>query len=371
MRITELGAALDDLFPPGWAEPWDNVGLTIGRADAEIKRVMVALDATLETVAEAVDRHCELLLTHHPFPWHEHRRYDLAAPEGRLLAEVLRAGLNLFAVHTNLDASPQGHAALLAHRLGMTDLRPIKPGGDRLVKIVVFVPREDAARVRAAMDEAGAGKIGNYRGCSFTTAGIGRFIPEEGARPARGGVGLETIVDEERVEAICQGRFIERILQTVRAVHPYETMAYDVFPEEFGEAEVGLGRVGRIVPTAAREFLCRLKESLGVEKFDLAGPLPEPLERVAVCPGAAGDMIGRAAAAGAQILIGGEFSYHDVLTARAHSLALVAAGHYETELPAVEILWARCCEIAGEKIEIIRAESERNPFAQFREGGEG
>ena len=370
MRIAELGAALDELFPPRWAEPWDNVGLTIGRADVELRRVLVALDVTLETVAEAVDRRCELLLTHHPFPWHERRRYDLAAPEGRLLAEVVRAGLNLFAVHTNLDASPQGHAALLAHRLGLADVRPMKPGGDRLVKIVVFVPREDAARVRAAMDEAGAGRIGNYRGCSFTTAGIGRFIPQEGARPARGEIGSETAVEEERVEAICQGRLMERVLRAVRAVHPYETLAYDVVPVEFGEAEVGLGRVGRIVPTSPGEFLARLKGLLGVERLDLAGPLPGLLERVAICPGAAGEMIERAAAAGAQLLIGGEFSHHDVLAARAHGLAVAAAGHYPTELPAVEILWARCREIVGEAVEVLRAEGEHNPFAQFREGGE-
>ncbi|MGQ9780585.1 MAG: Nif3-like dinuclear metal center hexameric protein [Bacillota bacterium] len=213
MRLAELQKALDEAFPPHWAAAWDNVGLTIGRADAEVRRIFVALDVTAETVAEAVERRCELLVTHHPFPWHERRRYDLAAPEGRLLAEVVRTGLNLLAVHTNLDAAPDGHAVFLAHRLGLADLRPLKPTGDRLVKIVVFVPRgEDAARVRTALAEAGAGKIGRYRGCSFTTAGTGRFIPEEGAHPAIGRIGQEEAVEEERVEAICQARLVDRVL---------------------------------------------------------------------------------------------------------------------------------------------------------------
>ncbi|NLG83005.1 MAG: Nif3-like dinuclear metal center hexameric protein, partial [Firmicutes bacterium] len=153
MRLVELQKALDDAFPPQWAAAWDNVGLTVGWAGAEVRRILVALDVTVETVADAVERGCQLLVTHHPFPWRERRRYDLAAPEGKILAEVMRAGLNLLAVHTNLDAAPDGHAVLLARRLGLRDLRPLKVTGERFVKIAVFVPQgEDAARVRAAMD---------------------------------------------------------------------------------------------------------------------------------------------------------------------------------------------------------------------------
>lgn len=363
MRIAELQKALDETFPPQWAAAWDNVGLTIGRADLEVHRILVALDVTAETVAEAGERRCELLLTHHPFPWHERRQYDLAAPEGRLLAEVVRSGLNLLAVHTNLDVSPHGHAVFLAQRLGLTDLRPLKPAGDRLVKIVVFVPRgEDAARVRTAMSEAGAGRIGHYRGCSFTATGVGRFIPEEGAHPALGQIGQEEAVEEERVEAICQARLVDRVLQAVRAVHPYETMAYDVFPEEFKEAEVGFGRLGRIPPIEPEAFLRRVKEVLKTARLDLIGALPPRIERVAVAPGAAGDLVGPAAALGAQVLLVGEISYHEALEARARGLAVLIGGHYPTEAPAVEILSGHCRAIMGEAVEVFHAERERNPF---------
>jgi hypothetical protein len=92
---------------------------------------------------------------------------------------------------------------------------------DELVKIVVFVPVSHADTVREAMGQAGAGQIGKYSYCSFTTKGLGRFLPEAGATPAVGEVGQLEHVEEERIEVACKKEHLSEIIQAIKAVHPY------------------------------------------------------------------------------------------------------------------------------------------------------
>ncbi|MDB4940434.1 MAG: NIF3-like protein [Candidatus Doudnabacteria bacterium] len=98
------------------------------------------------------------------------------------------------------------------------------------VKIVVFVPETHADVLRQSIGEAGAGKIGNYTFCSFSTKGIGRFKPEQGADPAIGEVGKLEAVAEERVEVACERDQVEGLIKAIKAVHPYEEVVIDIYP---------------------------------------------------------------------------------------------------------------------------------------------
>ena len=101
---------------------------------------------------------------------------------------------------------------------------------DELVKIVVFVPVSHADQVREAMGKAGAGQIGKYSYCSFTTKGLGRFVPEAGATPAIGNVGQLEQVEEERIEVACKREQLSQVIQAIKAVHPYEEVVIDLYP---------------------------------------------------------------------------------------------------------------------------------------------
>jgi hypothetical protein len=96
-------------------------------------------------------------------------------------------------------------------------------------KIVVFVPEVDAEAVRAAMARAGAGVIGDYTHCTFSSPGVGRFLPGEGARPAIGEVGRIEAVAEARIETVCAAVRLSAALAAIRAAHPYEEPAIDVY----------------------------------------------------------------------------------------------------------------------------------------------
>lgn len=99
-----------------------------------------------------------------------------------------------------------------------------------LYKIVVFVPTKNAADLRKAMGEAGAGKVGDYSFSSFSVKGQGRFLPEQGANPTIGSVGKLEVVDEERIETVCKRELVKKVINAIRKVHPYEEIALDVYP---------------------------------------------------------------------------------------------------------------------------------------------
>lgn len=98
------------------------------------------------------------------------------------------------------------------------------------VKIVVFVPTKDADALRKAIGNTGAGTIGNYSYCSFSSKGIGRFLPKEGAHPTIGEVGKLEEVEEERIEFICPREKVDEVIQVIKKNHPYEEVTLDVYP---------------------------------------------------------------------------------------------------------------------------------------------
>lgn len=100
------------------------------------------------------------------------------------------------------------------------------------VKIVVFVPESHTNIVREAIGKAGAGKIGNYTHCSFSSKGLGRFKPEGGAHPAIGEVGKLESVQEERIEFMCDRNLVKDVVAAVKKVHPYEEVALDIYSLE-------------------------------------------------------------------------------------------------------------------------------------------
>jgi hypothetical protein len=101
---------------------------------------------------------------------------------------------------------------------------------EETVKIVVFVPETHADAVREAMGRAGAGRIGRYLHCSFSSRGVGRFLPGEGTNPAIGEVGRIEAVEEERIEMVCERSLLAEVVEAIKRVHPYEEVALDVYP---------------------------------------------------------------------------------------------------------------------------------------------
>lgn len=341
--LDDIVRAVGAAAPWGQAAEWDQVGLHVGDGRAEATGVLVALDATPAVVQEAAERGCNVLLTHHPLLFKPVRRVTAADPVGSLVLRMAQAGVAHVAAHTNLDASAAGVSVALATQLGLEDVRVLAPLSDAMHCVVTYVPPEAADAVREALAAAGAGRIGAYDACSFSSDGTGRFTPGEGAAPAVGRVGAAEAMAEVRLEAVVPSWHLSDAIAAVRASHPYEepvvlsNAVAGVSPRE------GFGAVGDLAaPERLEAFLGRVSEALETPALRHVGNPERPVSRVAVCGGSGLSFLPAALRSGADAYVTADITYHrwaEALSpAGAPRIALVDAGHYETEAVAEALL---------------------------------
>ncbi|HEY3378395.1 MAG TPA: Nif3-like dinuclear metal center hexameric protein [Armatimonadota bacterium] len=340
LTVHNIQTALDALAPPALAESWDNVGLLVGDARQAVRTALIALDASVEVLEQATAQSAELLITHHPLVFSGIKRLVDDGGTVALACRLVREGRALLAAHTNLDAAPDGLNSYVADLLGLRDVRPLLPTEARaLLKLVVYVPETHVDAVRAAICAAGAGQIGHYGECTFGAPGTGTFRPEEGTHPYLGTAGALERVPEIRLETVVPTAALRSVLAALETSHPYEEVAYDLFRLENAWPNAGLGRIGQLAaPTTAGDFLATVQAVLGTDRLALVGERQRPVQRVALCTGAGGDFLDRAWRAGADLYLTGEVKHHQALVAAQRGLAVIDAGHFATERPAVALL---------------------------------
>jgi dinuclear metal center YbgI/SA1388 family protein len=331
---------LDQFAPPRLAAKWDNVGLLLGDRAANVDRVLTCLTVTPEVVAEAVAEKAGLIITHHPMLFRPVQRLTTDHPEGRMLLELVRAGVAVYSPHTAFDNTRGGINEMLAQKLELTDVMPLRrqPGGGQC-KLVVFVPDADLGRVSDALFAAGAGNIGQYSQCSYRLSGTGTFFGSDAAQPSIGQKGRREEVSEWRLEVVCPEEGVGAAVAALRRAHSYEEPAYDVYPLRPAASDQGEGRLGRLpqaMPLA--ELARKAKASLTAGLVQYVGEAARPVERVALACGAAGEFLRDAARAGADVFLTGEMRFHDYLAAQAQGVGLILPGHYATERFAIEEL---------------------------------
>lgn len=338
--VADLVSALEQLAPPHLAARWDNVGLLLGDRHSEVRRVMTCLTLTPESAAEAVDERADLVVSHHPIFFKPVQRLTAESTEGKLVWSLARSGVAVYSAHTAFDNCTGGINDLIAERLELRDRRPLRSaeaGGQ--VKIVVFVPNGDLAKVADAMFAAGAGNIGNYQECSFRTPGTGTFFGTEASNPSLGRKGRREEVAELRLEVVCREERLSDVIRAMRRAHSYEEPAHDIYPLHPVKVSTGEGRVGCLPRSVLLSDLAQMvKSTLGAGAIHRVGDPQRGVERVAIACGAAGEFLGDAVRAGADVFLTGEMRFHDYLSAQAQGIALLLAGHYATERPGVEHL---------------------------------
>ncbi|MEW6486721.1 MAG: Nif3-like dinuclear metal center hexameric protein [Thermodesulfobacteriota bacterium] len=347
VTIEDVARALEELAPPGLAEPWDRCGLQVGDPRAPVHAVLVALDPSPQALSEALRRRAQLLVTHHPLLLEPPASLDLSTPLPRLLADFIRSDVGVYAAHTSLDRAPGGVNDALARCLGLGEVRCLG-SGETLYKLVVTIPLGYEDPVRRALAAAGAGKIGKYEGCGFGCRGMGVFVPREGARPFLGEPGKEERADETRWEVVVRRSALPGALAAVRREHPYEEPAVDVYALEGTVSEGGLGRWGVLpAPRTLGEWARDVAQVLGAGSARLVGDPRAVVERVGVCGGSGTSLWPQAVAAGVQVLVTGDVKYHAALEARQAGLALLDVGHAPSERVAIDVVVAHLASWAG------------------------
>ena len=355
-RLSDWMALLEQAYPAADAESWDNVGLQVGDPSDEVTAVLVCLDVTAETLEEAAQSGASLVLAHHPLFFRPLERLTPDSAAGLLALRAARAGVAVAAAHTNFDVASDGTTAPVMRVLGIEGARPLRPTTTEAsdVKLVVFVPMASTGDVLAAAFAAGAGRIGEYDECSFRVSGTGTFRPSAAANPVVGEREQRTAVSEDRVEIVVDRRDLPGVIDAVIAAHPYEEVAFDVYPlvstPSADTGGKGLGAVGELAaPAPLRDVAAALRVGLPARHLRVAGDPDRMIRRVAACGGAGDSLIGAAVAQGADVYVTGDLRHHVTLDAMTMGMALIDAGHYATEAAALPALISRLGNAARER----------------------
>lgn len=329
-------ALLHQRYDPRTADSWDRVGLVCGDPEEPVDRVLFAVDPVEAVVQEAIASGAGLLVTHHPLFLSGVHGVAADTFKGRVVHQLIRAGIGLLAAHTNADNAKPGVSDAIASALGVTGTEPLEPlAGDPVDKHVVFVPQPDTESLLAAMAAAGAGHIGDYDRAAFFAPGTGTFRPLEGAHPTIGEVGRVERVAESMLQMIAPRSRRDQVVAALRAAHPYEEPAFEVIPLASLPSARGGGRVGELAEQMTLEqFADRVAATLPrtAQGVRVAGDKGQPVRRVAVCGGAGDSLLAAADAAGADVYLTSDLRHHRASEHRAAGgCALVDVAHWAAE----------------------------------------
>jgi len=356
--LSDLVDLLHGWYPPSTADGWDAVGLVHGDPAADVGRVMFAVDPTLEVAREAAEWGADLLVVHHPLFLKPVHGFAATTPKGRTLATLAAAGCALLTAHTNADRAVGGVSEALATTLALTDLAPLTASWDGPQdKLTVYVPVADADRVRAALADAGAGRIGDYDQASFSTPGEGRFRPLEGAAPTIGSVGRPEVVEEVRVEVVLPRGRRAPVVAAMLAAHPYEEPAFDVVElTDPGTAVTGAGRIGNVEETTLRGFAETVAAALPTTAHGVrvAGDPERVVRRVAVCGGAGDFLLDRVLRSDADVYLTSDLRHHPAAEfLEKDGPALVDVAHWAAEWTWLPVVRARVAEALDDTVETL------------------
>jgi dinuclear metal center YbgI/SA1388 family protein len=368
MTVEHVAKILESWAPKWIAWERDNVGLQVGYLHQKVSRILVALDVTEKIITEAATRRADLIISHHPLLFRPPRTITSADSVGKLVLLLAEKRISLYSAHTNLDFTKGGVSFELGRALGLTNIRFLAPLKDLFAKVVVFVPATHVDKVREAMAGAGAGIIGEYESCSFGIEGTGTFRGSSETKPYVGSSGRFETVREIRLEMIAPRAAVESTVRAMKSAHPYEEMAYDIYPVENPSPNYGAGAIGEIrKPLSLAEFLTRAKKVLRTESLRVSGNLKSTVKTVAVCGGSGSDLLPAALAAQADVFLTADINYHTFHSSHG-TMALVDAGHWETEhliLPRIRQELEKAIHHAAEHVQVFVTKYSTNPAQHF------
>jgi dinuclear metal center YbgI/SA1388 family protein len=339
MKINDITRAIEKIAPLKYQEEYDNSGLIIGHPEDEVTGVLLSLDTTEEVIDEAISRNLNLIVAHHPIVFKGLKKLNGSNYVERAVMKAVKHNIAIYAAHTNLDnVLANGVNRKFAQKIGLQDLRILQPKSGLYSKLVIYTPVNDAERIRDAVFEAGAGHIGSYSECSFSTDGAGTFKPGDEANPAIGVRGEREAVQETKLEVIMPSHLAAGIILSVKKVHPYEEMAYDLISLDNETSGIGSGVIGWLPePLAVPDFLALLKKNMELPLVRHTA-FEGMIHQVAVCGGVGSFLTKAAMREKADAFVTSDVKYHEFFDAEKR-LMLCDIGHYESEISTLEIFY--------------------------------
>lgn len=339
MQVKDICKALESIAPLFYQEDYDNAGLIIGNPEQEVTQILLCLDSTEAVLDEAIAKGCNLIVAHHPLIFKGMKKINGKNDVERTVIKAIENKIAIYAAHTNLDnVLHQGVNQKFAQKLGLKNLRILQEKSNQLVKIVFYTPGTSLEKLKEVLFTAGAGHIGQYSECSFTSQGRGTFKPEIGANPTQGKIGSREEEDEYKVESIAPGFIANKVVSELKKSHPYEEMAYEIIPLSNNDQGIGAGVIGELENSMkSDDFLNFLKKSLNLEVIKYTS-FDKEIKKVALCGGSGSFLLNSAIRSNADVYITSDVKYHEFFDAIGN-LMFCDIGHYESEISTLELFY--------------------------------
>lgn len=362
--VREVNNYLENWASLSYQESYDNAGLLVGNPNQVVTGILVALDCTEEIIMEAVEKGCNMVIAHHPIVFKGLKKITGKNYVERAVIIAIKNDVALYASHTNLDHVTPGVNHKIAEKLGLQSVKILSPKKQLLMKLVTFVPINHTQKVLDAIYEAGAGQIGEYKNCSFQVGGTGTFTPTGKANPSIGELYKTEKVNENRIEVILPAHLESGVLQALRLAHPYEEVAYYLTALSNENQEVGAGVIGELPEALGEsEWLAYLKNRMEVSVIRHTRLLGKPIQKVAVCGGAGGFLLGDAIRKGADVFVTADYKYHEFFDADGQ-IIICDIGHYESEVFTKELIHNRLSE-KFTNFAVLNSELITNPVGYY------
>ncbi len=337
--VGEITGCIEDFAPVSYQDSYDNSGLQIGNLSDEVTGVLLAMDITEQVVDEAIALNANLIISHHPLIFYGIKNITVNNYISRSIVKALKKDISIYSCHTNIDNVNMGVNFKITEKLGLQNIRILKPITGDLLKLVFFVPYDHADRVKNVIFEAGAGHIGNYDCCSFDSLGNGTFRASEKAHPFVGEINSVHTEKEMRIETIFPKQSENKIISAMIKAHPYEEVAYDIYPVTNKNPYTGAGAIGYFnEPMDEKLFLNLLKKTFNIPVIRYSNLRGSPVSSIAVCGGSGIFLLNDAINAGADVFVTSDIKYHQFFEA-GRRIILTDIGHFESEQFTLEIFY--------------------------------
>lgn len=339
MIINDLIILLEQFAPPFLQEDYDNAGLITGNAGWNCTGALISLDATEEVIKEAIEKKCNLVIAHHPIVFKGMKKITGKNYVEQTIITAIKNDIAIYAIHTNLDNVLPGVNGKIADILGLVNRKILVPRENLLLKLAVYVPVAEKESLQNALFAAGAGHIGNYSECSFAAEGTGSFKAGAQTQPFVGKMGERHYEAEVKLEVVFPVWLQTPVVNALKAAHPYEEVAYDIYKLANPHPQTGSGLAGELKEAISEmEMLQNLQNIFKIPVIKHTSFTGKPIKKVAVCGGAGSFLTGAAIAAGADIYITGDVKYHEFFDAEG-KLVLTDIGHYESEQFTIDLIF--------------------------------
>ncbi|HSQ34197.1 MAG TPA: Nif3-like dinuclear metal center hexameric protein [Peptostreptococcaceae bacterium] len=364
MYLKQIINILEEQYPKNLAYDWDNVGLLVGNINSDIKNIMLCLEANESIIDEAIQNKVDLIITHHPFIFKKLTSINENDIKGKCIYKLIKNNINIYCMHTNFDIAFGGLNDAFAQMLNLQNINILENAkNETLYKIAVYVPLSHEEVVREAMTNSDAGNIGNYRDCTFNTKGTGTFRPSQESNPFIGRSEILERVEEVKIESVCEQRNLNKIINNMIKAHPYEEVAYDIYKLENKGKSYGLGRYGSLEWGMTLEELSnKIKIGLNSKHLRIVGKSDKIVKKIAIVTGSGGDFVKKSYLRGCDVLVTGDVKYHEAQDAIDLGIAIIDAGHFETENIFIDIVHNYLSQRLSD-VNIIKSSININPFS--------